>query len=535
MSSFISPSLRNGLPRHTIALLLSAALLLPGMGISPAGAADTASAPEAIDPFADVLPAALAPAERAAEELSAVSMDVALDAGASTIDGEMTVTWRNSASVPLREVWFRLFPNAAYYGEGNLAVAEVTVDGLPVAPELAMDETALRVPLPEAVAPGESAEIAMAFTTIVPADSTGSYGIFQRDTGNGTWVLADWFPILAVHEDEAGWALPPVTHFGDPTYAPSAFYDVRVTAPDELEVVGTGVLVDEWEADGTVTRRFAAGPARDFVIVADDDHTPLSADLDGTTVTLWTAPALTDDTAAETLDVAVEALRFYNSLLGPYPAREVDLVQVDPSGALGIAWAGVLFLDGPALLETYGAYDPEGLAAVIGHEVAHLWWGILIGGDSNDHPFIQEGLATVSSILFLEETLGPGAAAGEMDAWVVSPARRLLEAGDAIVDLPIAEGQDETIRSDAAYGKGSLGFLAIRQEIGAEVFAAALRDIATTHTWGEIEPADLRAAFEHASGRDLSALWSHWFDEAAMTAEEIDEVAGGMADRANDG
>jgi aminopeptidase N len=38
-------------------------------------------------------------------------------------------------------------------------------------------------------------------------------------------------------------------------------------------------------------------------------------------------------------------------------------------------------------------------------------------------------------------------------------------------------------------------------------------------------PADLRAAFERASGQDLSALWSHWFDEAAMTAEEIDALA----------
>jgi aminopeptidase N len=38
-------------------------------------------------------------------------------------------------------------------------------------------------------------------------------------------------------------------------------------------------------------------------------------------------------------------------------------------------------------------------------------------------------------------------------------------------------------------------------------------------------PADLRAAFETASGQDLDALWSHWFDEAAMTHEEIEEIA----------
>ena len=129
------------------------------------------------------------PAERAADELSAVRMDVALDPAIGAIGGEMSVTWRNPASQPLGDVWFRLFPNAFYYGEGGLQVADVTVDGAPVSPELALDDTALRVPLPGLIDPGKSAEIALTFTSTVPADSTGSYGIFSRDTatGPGCW------------------------------------------------------------------------------------------------------------------------------------------------------------------------------------------------------------------------------------------------------------------------------------------------------------------------------------------------------------
>ncbi|MFL5533257.1 MAG: M1 family aminopeptidase, partial [Gemmatimonadales bacterium] len=206
-------------------------------------------------------------------------------------------------------------------------------------------------------------------------------------------------------------------------------------------------------------------------------------------------------------------------------AREVDLVQIDPSGALGLAWAGLLFLDGPALLSTYGEHDPAGLATVVAHEMAHLWWGILAGGDSNKHAYIQESLATVSSLLYLKETLGPEVAGAELDAWVTRPAFDLLAAGDAVVDVPVAAEDDPNIWSDATYGKGSLGFLAIRQEIGAAAFEAALHDLATRYAWGEMTPADLRAAFETASGQDLDALWSHWFDEAAMTHEEIEEIA----------
>src|ERR671913_1160317 len=179
--------------KRTVVLLMLTAMLLhvqasqPWHAASPASVAarETATVPGVIDPFADVVPEALAPAEHAADELSAIRMDVALDPAVGAISGEMSVTWRNPASQPLGDVWFRLFPNAFYYGEGDLQVADVTVDGAPVSTELALDDTALRVPLPVPVDPGESAEITMTFTSTVPADSRGSYGIFNRDTRNG--------------------------------------------------------------------------------------------------------------------------------------------------------------------------------------------------------------------------------------------------------------------------------------------------------------------------------------------------------------
>src|SRR5688572_7260738 len=141
--------------KRAVVLMLTA-MLLPLQAPQPwpaatppsAAAREAATVPGVIDPFADVVPEALAPAEHAADELSAIRMDVALDPAIGAIRGEMSVTWRNPASQPLGDVWFRLFPNAFYYGEGDLQVADVTVDGLPVVPEFALDDTALRVPLP---------------------------------------------------------------------------------------------------------------------------------------------------------------------------------------------------------------------------------------------------------------------------------------------------------------------------------------------------------------------------------------------------
>ena len=516
------------LRRFLMLCVVGMLLVLPG-GRAAATAPQNSQATPVATPTSILLanvPAALLPgAEQALLDLSSVQITATLDPAQSTISGEMEVTWRNLVPEPAGEVWFRLFPNATYYGEGGLTVSEVTVDGAMVTPELALVDTALRVPLSAPVAAGGAVQITMQFVANVPADSTGSYGIFTHDTEAGLWVLADWHPLLAVREPDAGWALPPVTSFGDPTYAPGALYDVTLTAPENLLLASSGVTVETATVNGQTTRRTIAGPARDFVMVAADQAIPLRQDVDGTQVTLWTAPDLDPAIAARTLEIATDVLRNYQARWGQYPMRELELVQVNPSGALGIAWSGLLFLDGPSLLEGYGERNEEGLATVVAHEVSHLWWGVLVGGDSNKYGYIPEGLATVSSLLYLHDAYGPEVAGQELNAWAIEPSRRLLRAGDTIVDQPVSDDQEDSIRYASLYGKGTLGFLAIREAIGAEAFDATLRQISDQYGWREMTPDQLRAAFEEVSGQDLRALWTHWFDEAAMTESEIDTLA----------
>jgi hypothetical protein len=107
---------KSGRPAKRAAVLVLTAMLLPlpWHAASPPSvvARETATVAAVVDPFADVVPEALGAAERAADELSAIRLDVALDPNTGAIGGEMSVTWRNPASQPLADVWFRLFPNA---------------------------------------------------------------------------------------------------------------------------------------------------------------------------------------------------------------------------------------------------------------------------------------------------------------------------------------------------------------------------------------------------------------------------------------
>ena len=503
--------------RGHVSRLLLALMLAVTLG----GSTRTRAA--APDGYAEVLPD-LRPAISAetAGELSAYRMEATLDPATSTLTGEATVTYRNRATTPLPEVYFRLYPNAAYYGEASLTIAAARVEGMAVTPTLEVDETALRVPLPAAVAAGASVTIALDFTTTVPIDSAGSYGIFTRDSSEGTWILADWHPVLAVYEEDDGWKIDPATSFGDPTYAASALYDVTITAPADLTVVASGVTVTTTEHDGVIAHQYVAGPAREFTLVIDDDYEAVSAEVNGVTVTVYTEPELATTVAGEAaLEIAGAALTVFSERFGAYPFAELDLVQTTLTSALAVSWSGIIFLDGPTLLGSYAVSDPTGFETVIAHEVAHLWWGGSVGSDSNTHGFINEGLATISSILYLEWTVGREPANQELKAWVIQPARALLSRGDTIVDLPIAEGQDPDVRAWAAYAKATLGYLAIRQQIGDEAFFAGLRVFAERFAFGIATPAGLRAAFEETSGQDLRELWRHWFEAAEMSADEI--------------
>ena len=553
-----------------VLLALAALALLPNP-LTFAQATPSAVALVPGDPWAELLPAERAvAAARFADELSSYRIEAALDPVAGTIAGVAEVRYRNAAEVPLEEVWFRLFPNAGYYGEGRLAVAGVTAGGAPAETALALEETALRVVLPAPLPAGAATTLRLPFETVVPVDSAGSYGIFGRDTETGAWVLAGWHPTLAVYDPGTGWNLTPPSAAGDPTYAASSLFDVRLTLPAEFAVVATGIEVEgegevertsgveaEAEAgtgagarvgtdaeagvgastgtgqriagDEPVARRFVAGPAREFTMVVDATYVPSRVEAGGVAVVAWSEQAQTEMAERAAARAAADLVA-YGERFGAYPFRELELVQAPLAGALAVAWSGLIFLDGDSLLGTYGEGDSLAFETVVAHETAHLWWGALAGTDSNRHPWIQEGLATVSSLGALAWEGDPAAAEASLEVWVLGPARRLLASGDAVADRPITEGQDETVRGLATYGKGSLGFLAIREEIGDAAFWAALGDVAEGWRFRIFAPDDLLAAFERRSGEELDEVWNEWFAETAMTGVKIDAVAEGFAE-----
>ncbi|MCC6790571.1 MAG: hypothetical protein IT336_02740, partial [Thermomicrobiales bacterium] len=299
---------------------------------------------------------------------SSYALDLTLDEAEGTLSGTERVVYRNTTGERQNAIPFRLYPNAGYYGEGSLQVDRVRVRGELVTPTFAAEATVMTVPLPEPLAPGDEVSIAIRFTTTVPADSTGTFGIFSRDLERGSWILADWYPILAGWEAGSGWRLDPPTDYGDPTYSETATYDLRLTMPAGWEVAATGTEMPGTTSNGMTRWRIETGPVRELALVIDDDFRTTSRTVDGTVITVHTeGDGAADAGAAIALEEAAKSLPHYSEVYGGYPFTELDLVETEMAGALGVSWSGVVFLNGAQLLANpfYVEQEPGRLAFTV--------------------------------------------------------------------------------------------------------------------------------------------------------------------------
>ncbi|MEZ4517188.1 MAG: M1 family metallopeptidase [Chloroflexota bacterium] len=337
-------------------------------------------------------------------DASVYHMQLQIDETMQTVNGRQAVRYTNSETVPLDEVYFHLFPNLL---GGEIQVGNVTVNGNPITPELeGPNDSLLRVPLPESLAPGGSAVIDMDFTTTVPTDIGRNYGIFAFY--NNVLTLAHFYPMVAVYDDE-GWAIETPDIQGDVTYSDTAYYLVEVTAPLGPQLVASGIAVEDETAGATQTLTFAAGPMRDFYLVASPDYMVVSDTIDGVQVNSY-APVQYPDGAQMALDVAMATVADHSEWLAPYPFTELDLVAT-PTSALGVEYPGII-------ANTERMYDITKTAAngtpwsiylesTTAHEVGHQWFYSLVGNDQLNEPWLDEALVQYATYHYYLDRYGP--------------------------------------------------------------------------------------------------------------------------------
>jgi len=453
-----------------------------------------------------VFKAGLLPAEQARlNEFAGATryqLDITLDDDLQHVQGHAHILYTNQETETLTELYVRLYPN--FLG-GASEVSQVQVNGAKAQTQFKLQDSLMIITLPEPLAVGASLTLDMDFAVTVPTDAERNYGILA--SVDDILTLAHFYPALAVY-DQTGWNAEIPPDQGDVTYLDAAFFLVRVTAPSEQTLIASGVAIAHETNDATQTVTFAAGPMRDFYLVASDRFKTQSQTVDGVTITSY-APAEFDEASQYALDAAAEAVKIYNQRVGAYPYTELDLIST-PTLALGVEYPGAVALT----LEMYDLENARNgrtaalqtLDAVVAHEVGHQWFYGLIGNDQLDEPWLDESLAQYATMLYFQDRYGSEAGQGFREALEARWNRALDK--DTPIGLPVSAYENGY--SAIVYGRGPLFVATLAEQMGAEKFDAFLHTYFRDYEYRVATTADFKRVAEEACGCDLTNLFEEW-------------------------
>ncbi|MHB1417254.1 MAG: M1 family metallopeptidase, partial [Chloroflexota bacterium] len=333
-------------------------------------------------------------------------IDLNLDLDAASADVRQVVDYTNNTGTELPSLVFHI--TAAYYKAFDLK--STRVDGKDVNPTL--DGIVLEVPLPEALPAGKSTQVTFDYGLAIPRPGNLRFG-----ASGGIIALGNWYPVLSVYRTgdltydgrlPVGWdrhqqgtpdQLARGVEPGDAFFTDVADYDVDVTLSKPATVAHTGETVAADPAAGTLSLR--ARGVRDFALAVSDRYETATADVDGTTVTVFYLPEHRAG-GQQYLDSTRKAVAWFNKTLGRYPYSYLHVVETTSNDG---AWVGqeypnVVFISsqmtaGPTGMGSYLSY-------LVIHEVLHQWFYALVGDDQLYEPWVDEALTTHMSYRFLE-------------------------------------------------------------------------------------------------------------------------------------
>jgi hypothetical protein len=482
---------------------VGAMLLLPVMMFSLVGSRPYQSTSDA---YLSRQAAALQPAFQSDLEHLAnaprYTLQATVDPQSGSVAGRMMLRFTNNTPDTLPELAFRLFPNAtAIYGGGSLNVTGVTEGGASLKTTLSHDRTVLHVLLQHPLEPKKAISVELTFNAQVPEQSTQGYGIFNRALG--VTSLAGWYPLLAPYNH--GWQAPPVWWVGDAMWAETSLYEVMLTLPAGYKVVSTGVSVGQQASNDQVTWHIVSGPAREFAAALSGRFQVFETQKDGVTLHYYALPAQRSiNSPKDGLGIMTEAFDTYVNRFGPYPFPELDMVEnrvtVD-----GYEFSSMVEIDYIARTQS----RLNDYQYFVAHEVAHQWWYGLVGDSSVYEPWLDEGFATYSAVIYLGDTEGAQAANRMLAAW------KNAEGPHGPNDPPLNSSTPD-FSSWASYHRIVYTHAAffldqLRQELGDDKFFELLKRYQATYRYELVTTTDFLNITQQVAGRNLSPLFSASF------------------------
>ncbi|MFW0784597.1 aminopeptidase N [Gordonia sp. CPCC 206044] len=311
-----------------------------------------------------------------------------------------------------------------------------------------------------------------------------------------------------------------------------ATYAITVTAPEDWKVISNAAVVNTVAAEPGVHRfretplmstylvALIAGPYAEWTDTYTDDHGTIP-------LGIYCRASLAEHMDADRLFTETkQGFGFYHKNFGiPYAFGKYDQLFVPEFNAGAMENAGaVTFLEDYVFRSRVTKYLYERRAETVLHEMAHMWFGDLVTMQWWDDLWLNESFATFASVLCQSE------ATEYTNAWTTfanvekSWAYRqdqLPSTHPVAADIPDIAAVEVNF-DGITYAKGASVLKQLVAYVGLEDFLAGLRDYFSAHRFGNATFADLLAALEKSSGRDLSDWGTQWLKTTGINVMRPD-------------
>ncbi|OXA64356.1 Puromycin-sensitive aminopeptidase [Folsomia candida] len=216
------------------------------------------------------------------------------------------------------------------------------------------------------------------------------------------------------------------------------------------------------------------------------------------------------------LSVTAKVLPYYKEYFGiAYPLPKLDLIAIaDFSAGAMENWGLITYRETCLLVdeEETSATSRQWIALVVGHEIAHQWFGNYVTMEWWTHLWLNEGYASFVEFLCVD-FLFP-----EYDIWtqfVTDTFVRALEL-DSLknshpIEVPVGHPREvDEIFDDISYSKGASIIRMLHRYIGDADFRKGMNIYLTRHQYKNTFTEDLWRSLEEASGKPIGQVMGTW-------------------------
>ena len=387
--------------------------------------------------------------------------------------------------------------------------------------------TALVVPLPEPLAPGEAVTLELHLTLKLPPRK-GRWGQWC-----GITTLAQWLPVVAVHDD-CGWQPAPFVPWHQPFHNEAGHYTASITLPCAQKLACSGIIQESQDLGDGWTRHVVAPIClRDFALICSADFQEHLGQAGDTRIRVLALPEH-EHYARKIVQTVCEALPVYERWFGPYPYPQFTVVEAY-FGWNGNECGSLVMIDTrmfgmPHLAHSYVDY-------LVSHELCHQWWYGVVGTNGFAETWMDEGLATYFSHRLVNQKAGRDNNLLEYPRgleWLPNIARRDFRNSGYIGvrargnDFPTVQDMPKfgnlANLSGYTYDRGSKIVGLIEERLGEAGFLDFMRHIYAKYQFRILRVKDFQCELEAYTGRSWDGFFQHWLHSGGMCDWSVHQV-----------